>query len=236
MAENPFPGYVLKSAREVGLNYEYFETVPSSIYSSLMPLQYHRVKDVFIEFIPNIEKIKKIVDGTSNIGCDTVLFKDIFQTSKIDSIEIDLDTFKCLKKNIKKSNIEHILGRELPSTGRVKAYHMSIIDYLNPPDGKYPKADFIYFDPPWGGPDYYKKEKLMLKLDDVNIGIIIGKALINNTKIAVLKAPVNFDLYKYRVDLKDVLGYKPKVSSYSIEKPRGNKKGNISYILHFIKI
>ena len=57
------------------------------------------------------------------------------------------------------------------------------------------KQDCIFFDPPWGGPDYIKQDKIDLFLGELNIVDMIYKLFSNNkAKLIVLKAPKNFNV------------------------------------------
>lgn len=53
--------------------------------------------------------------------------------------------------------------------------------------------DSVYLDPPWGGPDYYKKKRFTFKDFFPNGTLLILKALDKTPNIAIT-VPVNFDI------------------------------------------
>ena len=87
--------------------------------------------------------------------------------------------------------------------------------------------DCVFFDPPWGGADYYKIENLDLFLGDKNIIDIIYEIMTKNkAELVVFKAPKNFNFKGLSKTLKD----------YNIEKIpifRSEKKKH-SYDVYFI--
>ena len=53
--------------------------------------------------------------------------------------------------------------------------------------------DVVFFDPPWGGPNYKFKKSVNLYINDINIYSIIDYLYnYKNVKIICLKAPSNF--------------------------------------------
>jgi hypothetical protein len=146
--------------------------------------------------------INYVIDATSHIGCDTILLSQLFLEARISAIENDLETFKKLSSNIDNNNLIDEKDRwridlhfgnalsEIPKLLRVANNNSSSSNIL------------IYFDPPWGGPDYLKEEKMKLYLIDdtkerekkkINILEVIFN-LLKNSKIEVLlKIPFNFD-------------------------------------------
>ena len=55
------------------------------------------------------------------------------------------------------------------------------------------KQDVIFFDPPWGGPNYKTIKNLNLYLDNINIVDIINE-LYDYAKMIVLRIPRNFNI------------------------------------------
>ena len=77
----------------------------------------------------------------------------LYPEATIESIELNKETARVLRTNIKNADI--ILKGKPHAKINVK--NMNSVKYLE----KYDKsASFVYFDPPWGGPDYYKKEEV----------------------------------------------------------------------------
>ena len=159
----PFPPRILEEGMKLKVPQDLseFYTMESSLFSSLLPRFYAQVKFIFASMLPPAT-VKNIIDATGNVGGDVILFRDLYENANIDTIELDKDTFLCLKHNSKDTTLSKVLGRELHN-GRVTAHHDNCITYLRRPDIK---ADVVYFDPPWGGPDYHKEKNLVLTLDE----------------------------------------------------------------------
>ena len=115
-----------------------------------------------------------ITDANGNVGGDTILFGMNFK--KVNSIEIDSLHCEILKNNINVYDLKNI--------------NIICDDYIKIKDNL--KQDIIYFDPPWGGPDYKYKKTIDLFLSKINI-IDITNKLINSTKYIVIKVPKNYN-------------------------------------------
>lgn len=119
-----------------------------------------------------------ITDGTGGMGGDTIVF---------------VNYFKCV--NICDNSFDHILSifnniREYNYLDKVKIYYKNYLEAL-----KYLKQDIIYLDPPWGGPKYKNKNKIMLYLDDVPLYDVIK--IIKKTRYFFIKIPTNFNKKKF---------------------------------------
>ena len=129
-----------------------------------------------------------IIDMNAGCGGNTISFMKYF--SQITAIEIDTDRFKLLKNNV-----------EQYVHTNIKLYCDNCVNYINN------SYDVIFFDPPWGGPDYKKYKSLDLYLSNINLINIID--MIPHNKLIVLKLPYNynFDILKnYNVIKKLVFG------------------------------
>ena len=131
-----------------------------------------------------------VTDATANVGGNTISFYN-HGINKINSVEIDAKTCEILKNNLK-----------------VYGYPINNVyceDYLNVYLNL--EQDCVFFDPPWGGPEYTKIKNLDLFLGEKNVvDIIIELFEKNKVKYAVLKAPINFNeiklLNKLNIDKK----------------------------------
>lgn len=121
----------------------------------------------------NNNKNLKILDTTAGVGGNTISFSKIF--SQVVSIEIDKTRFKMLENNIK-----------LYDLNNVNLINDDCKNYLNS------EYDIIFFDPPWGGPEYKTHKSLELFLGDQNLINIIEK--IPKNKYIILKLPFNYNL------------------------------------------
>jgi 16S rRNA G966 N2-methylase RsmD len=119
-----------------------------------------------------------ITDAMACVGGDTLTFSKTF--NKVNACELDKTRFEYLKHNMEvfeQKNINYINDN-----------YLSIYDKII--------QDVIYIDPPWGGPEYKKKDKIKIKFDDGSsledlCDKIIEKKL---CKLLVLKLPYNYDL------------------------------------------
>tara|TARA_Y100000768_G_scaffold135612_1_gene100955 strand:- start:1984 stop:2841 length:858 start_codon:yes stop_codon:yes gene_type:complete len=121
-----------------------------------------------------------ITDATANIGGNTISF-GLFNYKFINSVEIEELCYNYLINNINCYNLKNI-----------KAYHNNYLDiYLKL------YQDVVFLDPPWGGPEYKKENKLDLFLDNINIINIINTLFLETlTTSIILKAPFNYNKIK----------------------------------------
>ena len=94
------------------------------------------------------------------------------------------------------------------------------IEYIKTTDKTY---DFVYIDPPWGGPEYKDKKKVTLEMSNTDVHDIIDMILENNiTKLILLKGPTNFNYKeKYKTNYYSFLTPSKRVS-YNIFVIRKN--------------
>ena len=129
-----------------------------------------------------------ITDACAGNGGDTIVFSKKFK--HVNSIEKDLNEFEYLKGNVKFLKLKNVT---LINNSCLKT---SL------------EQDIIYFDPPWGGPNYKNHNVVDLFLDGQNINDIVLQ-LINKctVKLIVLKVPHNFGLKEF----KKIIPIKPEV-------------------------
>lgn len=153
-----------------------------------------------------------ITDATANVGGNTLSFYKN-KMGKVNSFEIDTLTCDFLKNNL---DIYGYTTENVLCENYLNGY-MDI------------EQDVIFFDPPWGGPEYYKKENLSLYLGDIDIKYIIKNLLdYDKAKLVVVKVPFNFAfeefkkyLYIYKID---------KVHVYRVKKGESKLSYDILYI------
>lgn len=127
------------------------------------------------EHIDNIEN-KMIMDGTSNVGSDSILFG--LNMLGVIGVEINEENYNVLKHNVGLYNLDNI---ELV-LGDVRD------EYKNY------EYDILYMDPPWGGIDYRKKEDIELYLGDSKLEDFIKEVIEYGVRYIVLKVPVNYNI------------------------------------------
>jgi predicted RNA methylase len=128
--------------------------------------------------IPSLQS-RSILDGTGNVGGDTILFGLYFHT--VHSIELDPDNFKALTHNVNLYKLKNVHLHEGDTTVLYKEY----------------PSDILYLDPPWGGPDYKEKKELDLSMGDHRVDVFLrdsflSKEAIWRPKYIVLKLPFNY--------------------------------------------
>ncbi len=194
-------------------------TLPESHYSTLLPYQIPQVRSVLSDLFPPEQKIvNTIVDATAHIGGDAIHFANFFEQARIYAIDIDASAIDCLKDNIK--NLDHTVS------SRFTCITTDVIDWIS--RGEAVKADFYYFDPPWGGPNYHEEKSISLELSGRDISDVIGMLFKRClTKIILLKIPRNFGYFEFKKNIAN-LGV-PKL--YTIRKPQ---KKSIAYHLVII--
>lgn len=191
------------------INLEQMEIDATSNYSSIKPYHMDQVANVLAseQINPN-----SIIDATANVGGDTINFLRLFPSATVWSIELDPNTASILRRNIQ--HLPAILGTK--KQYQAKAINMSAVDYFKQP--RY--ADLIYFDPPWGGSDYYLQPEINLELDGIRVGIIIDDILsAGMTSLVILKVPTNANLNQLMDDIKSNIS----AQSHDIINPTSNK-------------
>ena len=130
-----------------------------------------------------------ITDATANIGGNTLSF-GLYKFKLINSIEISKNCYNYLINNIKCYNLKNIKA--------INENYLKLYKILN--------QDVVFFDSPWGGPNYKQKALLDLYLDNVNI-IDIIYTLFEKTKTSsiVLKAPNNYNVSDLKIKNNNVL-------------------------------
>lgn len=148
-----------------------------------------------------------VTDATANVGGNTI----DFYNNKIDvvnSVEIDKETSDILKNNllVYEYEVNNVYNKDYRNICMILSQHC------------------IFFDPPWGGPEYIKKEKIDLFLEKTNVVDLIYKLLLyNKAELIVLKAPKNFNeeylrtkLSMYNIEKKPMYRGKDKKHSYDV--------------------
>ena len=175
-------------------------------YSILYPIDADKVAKIIKSFLPG----KAIItDATANMGGATLTFSNYFD--HVNSVEIIPFHCKILENNIKVYN----------ASEKVSVYCMDYLDI-----GNKLEQDVIFFDPPWGGPDYKKKIIMDMYLDNISISNII-KSLIDKKKIKIMAMRVPFNY-----DFKKLLELCNESYIYTFKKP----DGRLNFFLIILKI
>lgn len=130
-------------------------------------------------YIPSLHT-RSILDGTANVGGDTILFGLNFHT--VHGIEMDHENFEALTHNINLYKLKNVHLHEGDTTELYKEF----------------PSDILYLDPPWGGPDYKDKKELDLFLGSRRVDVFLrdsflAKEAVWRPKYIVLKLPFNYN-------------------------------------------
>ena len=163
-------------------NYDKLKYDKEGLWSITMPNDAKIISDIILK---EIGYNKIIFDGTAGIGGNTLSFSKTFK--KVISIELDKNRFDILKNNINIYNYNNII-----------LYNDNCFNLLNL------ECDVYFFDPPWGGPNYKKINKLKVKLSNKSLYDIIMYIKNNNIQLTTInnkkiffKIPTNYDLLEF---------------------------------------
>jgi hypothetical protein len=200
--ETSFSYHIIQMASlyNSSLNYREIAIVEESKYSCLRPDHMSSVRDFYREIIPfSMSKPFNIIDGTANVGVDSMYLASLFNSNNVSivSVEINLDTFKVLEKNI--SNIASIVY-DTPYLGKIKPVNMDIIKYISEtPDLQ--NTDILYLDPPWGGHGYLGVSSIELTLGKMSFSELVAISILKKIKNIVCKVPKNMNVKKFIDDV-----------------------------------
>ena len=174
-------------------------------YSVSRPNSAQFVTDIINSYYTDLSKLT-ITDATANVGGNSINFARHFK--KVNSVEIVPIHCEFLKNNLKQYKL-------------IKNVNVICNDYMNV--YKELKQDIVYFDPPWGGPDYYKVQYLDLFINNKNIYYLINSLFQMQVKMVVIKAPKNFNISKIiketlykNIDVHKVLSHKGNIRYFCI--------------------
>jgi hypothetical protein len=141
-----------------------------------------QILNIILDLFPNKKII--ITDATGNIGGDTIRFGLSPRVKKVNTFEINKETFQLLENNINVYN----LGKKVV---------LSNSNYCN--KWKDIKQDVVYIDAPWGK-NYKLITMINLSLDGSPLDQLVSKLIENKCcKYIALKVPYNFSLSQIMV-------------------------------------
>ena len=226
-----FPQWIVNEARGRGVDYGQILVAAESHFSCLMPYQMGQVAAIYAAEVG--APPATILDATANVGCDTIQFCRMYPAAAVTSVEIDPGIAALLRHNM--ARLPSVLGRRVDRP--VAVLNGDGVELLL---AEGPQVDLVYFDPPWGGPEYYKSPLVRLTLNGRPLGDIVGAALaLGKAGLAVVKAPANADMAEFlaAVAARAERGAKATVTSsaHEILKPKGNRRGAVAYRLVFVR-
>ena len=161
--------------KKPGLDYSRLKLTPEGEYSITKSHDSLKIIEA-MKKLCKVLKNKTIADLSGNVGGDTIRFGINFK--EVDSYELNPINFEALKNNVEIYDLKNVHLHLGDATKLFKK-----------------KVDFVYIDPPWGGPDYKDKEKLVLKFGDNNVDKYLKSILEQEwrPKYIFLKLPSNYD-------------------------------------------
>ncbi len=171
-----------------GVNMKDIKVTEEGVYSYTKRADGEKTIDFMKEHLGSLKKYS-IMDGTGNIGGDTILFGLHFK--EVQSIELDEDNFEALKHNVALYNLDN-----------VHLHHGDTMKIFS----EFP-VNILYLDPPWGGPDYKLKKQLDLylghgkdrrRLDLFLRDEVVGSEAKWRPEYIVLKLPFNYNMFRFK--------------------------------------
>ena len=161
--------------RKEGVDYSKLQTTTEGSYSITRRRDAERIINILRTVFPSIRTMT-ITDATACIGGDTLNFAGIF--AHVHSIELKEDNFKALTNNVYTYGFENVTLHNADAT---KLFNWN--------------THVLYVDPPWGGKDYRKHDKLDLYLSEKRLDDWLEDILMrrNRPNHIVLKLPVNYN-------------------------------------------
>jgi len=161
--------------RKEGLEYSSLQTTQEGSYSITRRRDAERIMNVLRNVFPTLRQLT-ITDATACIGGDTLNFANWF--AHVHSIEIKDDNFRALTNNVDAYGFQNVTLHHADST---KLFNWN--------------THVLYIDPPWGGKDYRKHEKLDLYLSEKRLDTWLEEILLrrNRPNHIVIKLPVNYN-------------------------------------------
>jgi len=216
-----FPRWIVDAAQKRGVDYGQICVTAESQYSVLMPYQMDQVAAIYASELKTPPAI--VLDATANVGCDTIQFCKMFPEAAVTSVEINVEVSELLKRNM--THLASILGRR--AVRPVTVLNGDCVQLL----ARGLRADLVYFDVPWGGPEYYKAPSMRLMLSGRSLGDIVGETLAGNTPLVVVKVPNNADMKEFMETASSHVEHGADFRAHNIVKP----KGAVAYRLVFVR-
>ena len=170
-----------------------FPQTPSGTYDDLMvdfetmsyvttPHNSNIITAIIESNIPKLVNLNNVTvfDGTACVGGNSISFGKIF--GAVIAVEIKTYIYEMLVNNLNQYELYNVFP--------INDDCLKILKRLN-------FNDIVYFDPPWGGREYKKRELLRLSISGRFIDEIINDILEskkNNVKMIVFKLPKNYNI------------------------------------------
>lgn len=145
-----------------------------------------------------------VTDGTSNVGSDTIQLALRF--AHVNAIDISTAHAEVLIHNVRVFKLKNVIMYNDNSLVRMAQL----------------QQDVIYFDAPWGGPEYKNADSMPLSLSGIDLADVFGLAA-EHSSLVVFKVPLNFALEKFMTAVEST-GVRVQVRPYK------TKYGDVKFI------
>lgn len=161
--------------RRDGVDYSHLVTTEEGLYSITRRRDAIQIMQIIKNIVPDCNQ-KSITDATGCIGGDTLNFAMLFK--EVHSIELNIDNFEALKKNV---GIYGFTNISLYRGDCTELYKWA--------------SDVLYIDPPWGGPNYRTIQNLNLYLGKIRLDEWLEDILTGpyRPSFIFLKVPCNYN-------------------------------------------
>ena len=237
----PFPDYVVRESRRTpaSVDYSLLRTNDERLYSTVLPAYTAHVIQAVLRHFPGIAlRDAAILDSTANIGGDAVNFAHNLPRMRVTAVEFNRANVPLLEHNVK----------ALGFCDRVETVEANCLAYIAGRDAKQEAYDFVYCDPPWGGPHEWKhKRSMMLRLaapnwstraiEEVPVYTFVDQVFgLGVSRAVVLKAPQNFDVRLLSQELRRA-GHRFTVKCEVVRKrARGRRRPEVAYHLYVVQL
>lgn len=183
-----------------GVNHELLKITKEGEFSVTFWRDAQQVCDVIKKYVGSDITI---TDATACNGGDTIMFAKNFK--HVNSVEYNEKNYEVLANNVNVYNLKN-----------VTLYNNDYNDCLDL------KQTVLYFDPPWGGPEYKNRDLIdTLHIGTRKIEDFVELPELKNVKLFVFKLPKNYNTYKFKQLGAQVVGVL-------------NKRKDIKYIMVYL--
>lgn len=202
LTASTFPAWIVAESRSIpeSVDYGKLRTNREGLYSTLMPWMAEAVADIVRPLVAT----GRILDATANIGGDALNFAHNFPGAQVTAIEANPANLTILRRNVEALGLRD----------RVDVVGGNCFTFIESRDVS--TYDFVYCDPPWGGPGAGMGKPKTLRLcapaaatsgasaasrrrKDISVHVFVAQVFgLGISRVVVLKTPPNFDEDKFR--------------------------------------
>lgn len=176
--------------RVAGVRPDQLRITNIGMYSVMPPAQAMSVAQAIASHLGQRSDALTVVDATANVGGQTLAFASCFK--HVHAVELMPLHCDVLRHNVAAYGV-----------GAQVTVHCGDFFKLS---RTLPAADVIFFDPPWGGPDYRKQGRMSLDINNVNIMCIAEKLLVDKrARCVAIRTPATYAFDDVHVHLQHPL-------------------------------